>query len=62
MHVVVHKTGVTGHFIIFVIHQGIALEGPKGSKIFCELRSVGILESGSACKDEDSIYFLSDHQ
>lgn len=62
MHIVAHKTRVTGHFNIFVIYQGVALEGPKGSKIFCELSSTGILESGSSFKGEDSVYFLSDHQ
>lgn len=45
-----------------MIYQGIALEGPKGNKSFCELSSAGVLESGSACKGEDSVYFLSDHQ
>lgn len=61
MHIVVHKIRVTGHFNIFVIHQSFALEGPKGNKVSCELSSAGVLESGSACKDEDSMYFLRDH-
>lgn len=53
----VYKTRVTGHFNIFVIHQGTALEGPKGSKIFCEWASAGVSESGSARKGEDNVYF-----
>lgn len=57
----VHKIRVTGTFNIFVIHQCFALEGPKGNKIFCELGSSRVSESGAACKDEDNVYFLSDH-
>lgn len=58
MHIVVHKTRVIQHFNVFMIHQITLLTTLQMSaKRFCVLSSAGVLESGSACKDEYKCVF-----